>query len=53
MQSNKYLHKLSLPWERSYVITEVLYLGAYKLKTINGEVFTNAWNIEQLRRFYP
>ena len=27
--------------------------GAYKLKTIDGEVFTNAWNIEQLRHFYP
>ena len=53
MQSNKDHHKLSPPWEEAYVITEVLYLGAYKLKTINGEVFTNAWNIEQLRRFYP
>ena len=27
--------------------------SAYKLKTIDGEVFTNAWNIEQLRHFYP
>jgi hypothetical protein len=32
---------------------EVLKLGTYKLKTADGEVFTNAWNIEQLRRFYP
>ena len=36
-----------------YVIAEVLRPGAYRLKTINGEVFNNAWNIEQLRRFYP
>ena len=46
VQSNKDRHKLSPPWE-------VLRPGAYRLKTIDGEVFTNAWNIEQLRRFYP
>ena len=39
VQSNKDRHKLRP--------------GAYRLKTIKGEVFTNAWNIEQLRRFYP
>ena len=53
MQSNKDRHKLSPPWEGPYVVAEVLCPGAYKLKTINGEVFTNAWNIEQLRCFYP
>ena len=53
VQSNKDRHKLSPPWEGPYVIVEVLRLGAYKLKTFDGEVFTNAWNIEQLRRFYP
>ena len=42
VQSKKDRHKLSLPWEGSYVIVEVLRPGAYKLKTINGEVFTNA-----------
>ena len=52
-QSNKDRHKLSLPWEVPYVIMEVLWPGAYKLKTINDEAFTNAWNIEQLRCFYP
>ena len=53
MQSNKDRHKLSPPWEGPYVVAEVLRPGAYRLKTINGEVFNNAWNIEQLRRFYP
>ena len=53
VQSNKDHHKLSSPWEGPYVVVEVLRPGAYKLKTINGEVFTNAWNIEQLRHFYP
>ena len=42
VQSNKDRHKLSLPWEGPYVIAEVLRPGAYKLKTINDEVFTNA-----------
>ena len=45
-QRNKNLHKLSLPWEGLYIIVEVLRLGTYKLKTIDGEVFVNAWNIE-------
>ena len=25
----------------------------YKLKNADGEELANAWNIEQLRRFYP
>ena len=53
VQSNKDHHKLSPPWEGPYVFVEVLRPGAYELKTIDGEVFANAWNIEQLRRFYP
>ena len=53
VQSNKNHHKLSLPWEGLYVIAEVLRSGTYKLETIDGEVFANAWNIEQLCRFYP
>ena len=53
MQSNKDCHKLSPPWEGLYVVAEVLWPGAYKLKTIDDEVFTNAWNIEQLCHFYP
>ena len=42
IQSNKDIHKLSPPWEGPYVITEVLRPGAYKLNTIDGEVFANA-----------
>ena len=53
IQSNKNHHKLSPPWEGPYVIVEVLRPGTYKLKTIDGEVFVNAWNIKQLHRFYP
>jgi hypothetical protein len=27
--------------------------GTYKLANDRGEVYSNAWNIQQLRRFYP
>ena len=52
-QSNKGRHKFTPPWEGPFVIAEVLWLGTYKLANEAGEVFKNAWNIEQLRRFYP
>ena len=52
-QSNKGRHKLTLPWEGPYIIAQVLKPGTYKLANEKGEIFTNAWNIEQLRRFYP
>ena len=46
-------HKLSPPWEGPYIVAEVLKPGTYKLANENGKVFTNAWNIQQLCRFYP
>ena len=52
-QDNRGRHKLSPPWEGPYIIAEVLKPGTYKLANENGEVFTNAWNTQQLRRFYP
>ena len=52
-QSNQGCHKLTPPWEGPYVVAEVLKPGTYKLADEKGAVFTNAWNIEQLRRFYP
>jgi hypothetical protein len=52
-QSNKGRHKLTPPWEGPYIVAEVLKPGTYKLSNDKGETFTNAWNIEQLRRFYP
>ena len=53
VQSNKDRQKLSPPWEGPFIIADVLQPGTYKLQTIDSEVFTNASNIEQLRRFYP
>jgi len=52
-QSNKGRHKLTPPWEGPFVIAEILRPGTYKLANEAGEVFKNAWNIEQLRRFFP
>jgi hypothetical protein len=31
----------------------VLKPSTYKLSNEKGEIFTNAWNIEQLRCFFP
>jgi hypothetical protein len=46
-------HKLTPPWEGPFVITKVLKPRTYKLANSQGEVFSNAWNIQQLHRFYP
>jgi hypothetical protein len=46
-------HKLTPPWEGTFVIAKVLKPGTYKLANSQGEVYNNAWNIQQLRRFYP
>jgi transposase InsO family protein len=50
-QSNKGRHKLTPPWEDPFIVAEVLKPRIYKLANENGEIFTNAWNIEQLRPF--
>ena len=50
-QSTKEKHKLSPPWEGPYMVTEVIRPGTYRLEDSNGNVLTNTWNIEQLRRF--
>ena len=52
-QDNRGRHKLTPPWEGPFIITEVLRPGTYKLANEKGQILTNAWNIEQLRRFYP
>jgi hypothetical protein len=52
-QDNRGRHKLSPPWEGPYVVIKVLKPSTYKLANEQGEELTNAWNIQQLRRFYP
>jgi hypothetical protein len=46
-------HKLTPPWEGPFAIAKVRKPGTYKLANSQGEVYSNAWNIQQLRRFYP
>src|SRR5688572_6330874 len=46
-------HKLTPPWQGPFIITKILKLGTYKLANDQGEVYSNSWNIQQLRRFYP
>jgi hypothetical protein len=52
-QNTKGRHKLTPSWEGPYIIAEVLKPDTYKLSNEKGKIFTNAWNIEQLRRFFP
>ena len=52
-QDSRGRHKLTPPWQGLYIIAEVLKPGTYKLANEKGEVFTNVWNIQQLRHFYP
>jgi hypothetical protein len=46
-------HKLTPPSERPFIIAKILKPGTYKLANSQGEVYSNAWNIRQLHRFYP
>jgi hypothetical protein len=46
-------HQLTPPWEGPFIITKILKPGTYKLANSQGEVYSNACNIRQLRRFYP
>jgi hypothetical protein len=46
-------HKLTPPWEGPFIIAKILKPRTYKLSNDQGEVYNNAWNIQQLRRFYP
>jgi hypothetical protein len=46
-------HKLTPPWEGPFIIAKILKPGTYKLANDRGEVYSNAWNIQQLCRFYP
>jgi hypothetical protein len=40
-------------WEGLFVIAKILRPGTNKLADSQGEAYTNTWNIQHLRRFYP
>ena len=45
--------KLESPWTGTYIVTEVIPGGAYRLKDKEtGKEEGNPWNVAQLRRFY-
>jgi hypothetical protein len=46
-------HKLTPPWEGPFIIAKILKPRTYKLANDQFKVYSNAWNIQQLRRFYP
>jgi ribonuclease HI/transposase InsO family protein len=46
-------HKLTPPWEGPFIIAKILKPGTYELANEEGKVYSNAWNIQQLRLFYP
>jgi hypothetical protein len=39
-------HKLTPPWEGPFIIAKILKPGTYKLANDQGEVYSNAWNIQ-------
>lgn len=53
VHTNKDLHKLSPPWEGSFVVRNILRLGTYKLKDEKARTLANTWDIKQLRQLYP
>jgi transposase InsO family protein len=52
-QDTRGRHKLTPPWEGPFIIAKILKPGTYKLANDRGEVYSNAWNSQQLHRFYP
>jgi hypothetical protein len=53
MYIKKGKHKLTLLWEVSYFVVEVIRPRVYRLQEINDTTFPNVWNIKKLRKFYP
>jgi hypothetical protein len=53
VMTTKHKHKLSSRWEGPYIIAQIMRPRAYCLKDNDRNLMTNAWNIENLRRFYP
>jgi hypothetical protein len=53
IQKTDGMHKLSAPWEGSFIVTEVVSPSTYRLQWGDGQGVPNPWNVEHLRRFYP
>jgi hypothetical protein len=46
------LHKLYSPWEGPFSVSKVIGPGSYDLQTLEGDDFSNSWDVDQLCRFY-
>src|SRR3954471_2600510 len=51
--SAKRHNKLTPKWEGPYRVRRVMRPGAVRLETEDGTPWSNSWNIEHLRKFYP
>ena len=51
--SREGFHKLSLVWEGPFRVVHVSRPNAARLETDDGIQIPNAWNIQDLRKFYP
>jgi hypothetical protein len=53
IQTTKGMHKLSAPWEGSFIVMEVVSPSTYRLQWADGQGIPKVWNIKHLRRFCP
>jgi hypothetical protein len=49
IQKTDGMHKLSAPWERPFIVTDVISLSTYRLQWSDGQGAPNPWNVEHLR----
>ena len=52
-RSEEGIEKLAPNWEDPVRVVEVLENGAYKLKTLDGDLIPRTWNANNLRKFFP
>ena len=52
VQTTKGKNKFTPPREGPLIVAKVLKSGMYKLANMNGQVYTNVWNVDLLQRFY-
>jgi hypothetical protein len=45
-------HKFSTPWERPFIIVDVVAPEAYVLAEVDGGMLPNTWNVDQLCKYY-
>jgi hypothetical protein len=47
------MHKLPMPWEGPFMVTEVTRPTSYRLAYPDGTSLPNSWHIDKLQWFYP